>query len=77
MTSRAWSDWSNRDEQFENRVDLESSRHIAILEKLRRKGLDRKRNEEADALWSGIWELQQKRAEWRKRVAENCAPWFQ
>lgn len=72
MTSRPSRSWLDRDEHFYNRVAREMERHIAILEKMRK----RAKGEASSALWSGIYELQNKLHEYRKDIARECAPWF-
>ena len=73
---RSLYDWTYRTEHHHTRFAREEARDIAILEKLRRGAYKRNRMAEAEAIFSGMYELQQKLAGRRQRIAEDCAPWF-
>lgn len=82
--TRSLYDWTWRSEQHNNKYARNEARSIAILEALRAKALKRHRtstsaraSEEADALWDGIYEIQQKLNARRERIARACAPWFE
>ena len=79
--TRSLHDWTDRSEQHNNKYALLEARSIAILEALREKVRKRGRTserarEEVSALWDGIWEIRQKLEARRKRIAEDCATWF-
>ena len=74
--TRSLCDWTYRTEHHHNRFAREEARDIAILEKLYERANKRRRRDEASAIFSGMYELQQKLAERRKRIANDCAPWF-
>jgi hypothetical protein len=75
MSSRQWSDWTKREEHCVNQGALEMARDAEILVEMRKRYLDKDRAK-SDALWNGYWYVKEKRDYYRKRVAEECAPWF-
>lgn len=76
MTGRSLYGWTMRSDHHNNKCALDEARDVAVLGKLHRKAAKAGRQAEADALWSGLWELKQKLDRYRLRVAEETNPWF-
>ena len=73
MTSRAWSDWTDRLVHSCNELAREYERDASILLKLRNRA---KNSATKDALWNGYWQLKERRDVSRQHIAESTAPWF-
>lgn len=73
MQSRPHSDWTKRDEHFANQRALEYGRSADLLLSMHDRAKNRAKK---DALWNGYWFVNEKLDYYLKRVAEECAPWF-